>query len=110
METEHRGDQSAEEIFRSCLGRYYAGEQVDFGALCAAHPRQAAESRVIKTEFVDRCPPSVMARLCSLHRTYISMLERGLKSPSLNTIAALARALKMPAHELVRATEQLASS
>ena len=51
-----------------------------------------------------------LAHECDLHRTYISMLERGLKSPSLNTIAALARALKTPAHELVRATEHLTSS
>ena len=40
------------------------------------------------------------------HWTYISELERGLKSPSLATIAALARGLDVQPHELVAAAEQ----
>jgi transcriptional regulator with XRE-family HTH domain len=39
------------------------------------------------------------------HRTYISLLERGMKSPSLNTILQLALALKVPASEILRSVE-----
>jgi transcriptional regulator with XRE-family HTH domain len=39
------------------------------------------------------------------HRTYISFLERGLKSPSLSTIMDLADTLKMRASEMVRRVE-----
>jgi transcriptional regulator with XRE-family HTH domain len=41
-----------------------------------------------------------------LTRNYISDLELGLKNPSLRTIAALAKALSVLPHELVRAAEQ----
>jgi len=39
------------------------------------------------------------------HRTYISLLERGQKSPSLNTIFQLAKALKVLPSELLRRIE-----
>jgi transcriptional regulator with XRE-family HTH domain len=39
------------------------------------------------------------------HRTYISLLERGRKSPSLNTIFQLAAALGVPPSEILRRTE-----
>jgi len=35
------------------------------------------------------------------HRTYISLLERGLKSPSLRTIFELAKALKVEPSEVI---------
>lgn len=41
-----------------------------------------------------------------VHRTYISQLERGLKSPTLNVILKLSRALKAPASRLVATAEQ----
>jgi len=41
-----------------------------------------------------------------IHPTYISQLERGLKSPSLEVIAALAKALGSKPFELVRAAEE----
>jgi transcriptional regulator with XRE-family HTH domain len=40
-----------------------------------------------------------------IHRTYISELERGLKNPSLTTIARLAEALKTRASTLVAESE-----
>lgn len=39
------------------------------------------------------------------HRTYISQLERGVKSPSLRTIFRLCKALDIPASELIKRTE-----
>jgi transcriptional regulator with XRE-family HTH domain len=46
-----------------------------------------------------------LAHRADLHRTYVSQLERGLKSPSLGAIEALAAALGLRPHELVRAAE-----
>ncbi len=39
------------------------------------------------------------------HRTYISLLERGQKSPSLQTIFTLSKALKIKPNELIRQVE-----
>ena len=41
-----------------------------------------------------------------VHRTYISQLERGLKSPTLNMILKLSRALKASASRLVATIER----
>ncbi|HNL22790.1 MAG TPA: helix-turn-helix transcriptional regulator [Rhodocyclaceae bacterium] len=40
-----------------------------------------------------------------LRRTYVSILELGQQQPSLNTLIKLARALKIPAAEIVAAVE-----
>ncbi len=39
------------------------------------------------------------------HPTYISLVERGLRNPSLDTILKLAGALNCPAWQLIRETE-----
>ena len=39
------------------------------------------------------------------HRTYIGLLERGMKSPSLQTIFNLAKTLKIEPSELIREVE-----
>jgi transcriptional regulator with XRE-family HTH domain len=39
------------------------------------------------------------------HRTYISFLERGMKSPSLTTIMDLSETLKIPASDVIRRVE-----
>lgn len=39
------------------------------------------------------------------HRTYISLIERGQKSPSLNTIFQLAKTLKITPSNLLRRVE-----
>jgi len=39
------------------------------------------------------------------HRTYISLLERGQKNPSLNTMLQLSIALRVPASEMLRRVE-----
>lgn len=44
-----------------------------------------------------------LAHICGLHRTYVSQLERGIKSPSLTTIYALAAALDEDAGNLISA-------
>jgi transcriptional regulator with XRE-family HTH domain len=42
-----------------------------------------------------------------LDRTYISLLERGIRQPSLGTIFSLSKALSCKASDLVAATEKL---
>ena len=41
-----------------------------------------------------------------VHRTYVSQLERGLKSPTLNVILRLAKALHKPASSLIASVEK----
>ena len=46
-----------------------------------------------------------LALECGLHRTYVSQLERGLKSPSLAAIELMATTLGSKPHEMVKAAE-----
>lgn len=46
-----------------------------------------------------------LAFRAEVHRTYVSQLERGLKSPTLNMILKLSRALKASASRLVATVE-----
>jgi transcriptional regulator with XRE-family HTH domain len=48
-----------------------------------------------------------LAARSNLHRTYISLLERGQKSPSLATICRVAKALEVKPHELISLAEEL---
>ncbi len=43
-----------------------------------------------------------LALECGLHRTYISQLERGKKSPTLRVLIVIAQVLKIEPSELVR--------
>ena len=47
-----------------------------------------------------------LAFRAEVHRTYISQLERGLKSPTLNMMLRLSRALKASASKLVATVER----
>lgn len=42
-----------------------------------------------------------------LHRTYISLLERGLKSPTIDVIFRISKALKITPAELIREVQEL---
>lgn len=46
-----------------------------------------------------------LAKVTELDRTYISLLERGLRSPSLDTLLALARGLNVSLVEIAAAVE-----
>ena len=46
-----------------------------------------------------------LAAAASCHPTYVSLLERGKRNPSLDTMLRIAEALDVKAWELVRATE-----
>lgn len=47
-----------------------------------------------------------LAHECSLDRTYISLLERGLRQPTLTTILKLAKALDVKSWDMIRAVEK----
>ena len=46
-----------------------------------------------------------LAEYCDLDRTYISLLERGLRQPTITTIFKIAEALDISPSELVRKVE-----
>ena len=46
-----------------------------------------------------------LSHLCGRHRTYVSLLERGHSSPSLDTIWRIAEALSVSPSKIVRAVE-----
>lgn len=48
-----------------------------------------------------------LAFRCDLDRTYISLLERGKRQPSLTTIINLAKSLNMPPSRLIQQVEHL---
>jgi transcriptional regulator with XRE-family HTH domain len=47
-----------------------------------------------------------LAFRCKLHPTYISQLERGLKSPTVRVLRVIATALETQASELLRKAEK----
>jgi transcriptional regulator with XRE-family HTH domain len=46
-----------------------------------------------------------LAERADIHRTYVSQLERGLKSPTLNTLFKISVALGVPASRIVTLVE-----
>ncbi|ARK21871.1 helix-turn-helix domain-containing protein [Sporosarcina ureae] len=50
-----------------------------------------------------------LAHLCELDRTYISLMERGKRNPTLNTVFALAKGLDVLPSALVIATQEVLS-
>jgi transcriptional regulator with XRE-family HTH domain len=48
-----------------------------------------------------------LAFRAGVHRTYISQIERGIKSPTLKIMWVLAKALETPMHEILRETEAI---
>ncbi|MCM3359533.1 helix-turn-helix transcriptional regulator [Psychrobacillus sp. MER TA 171] len=63
---------------------------------------------VLKTFRVKRLlTQEKLAHNCELDRTYISLLERGMRKPTLATIFVLAEALNVRPSELIRETEKI---
>jgi len=46
-----------------------------------------------------------LAELCNLDRTYISLLERGLRQPTLSTLFKISNALEIALSELIKIVE-----
>lgn len=63
---------------------------------------QAAFGKVLrKYRLQQKFSQEKLAELANLDRTYISQIERGLKSPSIKSLLALAHALQIKAHVLM---------
>lgn len=70
------------------LGRSRGSDVVAAGVIRAARKRA-------------KLSQEALADLAGLHRTSISLLERGLRSPTLATLDAIARAMSMPPSTLM---------
>jgi transcriptional regulator with XRE-family HTH domain len=46
-----------------------------------------------------------LAHLCDLHSTYISQLERGVKSPTIRVLRSIGKALEIPTSKLLAKAE-----
>lgn len=63
--------------------------------------------KIIKTEREKmNLSQEQLAELCGLHRTYISQIERGLKSASIKVLFSLAYNLNTTPSNLIRKTEK----
>ena len=63
--------------------------------------RVLAELRASKELILD-----VLSGLAGLDRTRYSKLERGLRSPTLDTLFKIGQALEIPPHMIVKAVEE----
>jgi transcriptional regulator with XRE-family HTH domain len=63
---------------------------------------------VRKWRLARKLSQAELAELSLLDRTFISLLERGERQPTLNTIFALSGALKMTPAEMIRQTDRKA--
>jgi len=50
-----------------------------------------------------------LADMSGFHRTYVSLLERGMKTPSLTTLQRISDALDIPTHQMVFMIEEEAA-
>ena len=67
-----------------------------------------AFSRVLKRQREHRGgSQEKLAHLAGLHRTYVGLIERGLRNPTLDAAHGLAAALNTTLSELIREAEAL---
>ena len=75
--------------------------------MAAAAPLEKRFGRVVRRRRAKaRLSQERLAHAAGLHPTYISLLERGLRNPSLVTVQALAGALETTMTSLVREVER----
>ena len=58
--------------------------------------------RVKKIRLSKKMSQGDVAKILNVHRTYISVIERGLRNPSLITMEKIAKALKVKIDDLIR--------
>lgn len=68
-------------------------------------------NRVIGRVLADRrraanMSQETLAFECGLHPTYISQVERGLKSPTMRTMFQIAKVLEIPLSDVIREVEK----
>ena len=60
-----------------------------------------------KFRTLNKLSQEKLSQECGLDRSYISLLERGLRQPSLTTILLLSKALNTTAANMVRDVEEI---
>jgi transcriptional regulator with XRE-family HTH domain len=76
--------------------------------MCAQKSRSVVDRfpEVLRKVRIDKgLSQEELADLAGLHRTYISQIERGLKSPSLRSLEQIANGLGITLSELLRRLE-----
>jgi len=58
--------------------------------------------RVKKIRLSKKMSQGDVAKILNVHRTYISVIERGLRNPSLITMEKIAKALKVKVDDLIK--------
>lgn len=67
----------------------------------AKRERQYLAATVVRARSAANLSQRELAKLSGLTQKWVSEIELGRANPALDTLAALARALKLPAHELI---------
>ncbi len=63
--------------------------------------RRAVGANLKRIRKENRISQEELAFACGLHRTYVSGVERGIRNPTVVVLAKIARALGVPAAELL---------
>jgi transcriptional regulator with XRE-family HTH domain len=72
-----------------------------------AHKSASVFGQIVRERRVEAgLSQEALADQAGLHRTFISMIERGTRNPSLEVIRKLARGLRTTAASLVEETER----
>ena len=87
-----------------------SSDLIEKGHSC--YHKRSGGGRVVDAVLVGRVLQTYRTRkgmslsgLAGLDRTHYSKLERGLRSPTLDTLFKLAQALDVPPHEIIQAIE-----
>lgn len=72
----------------------------------AVTPEQAFGEALRQVREKCKISQEELARLAGLDRTYVSSLERGLKSPTMRTLLRFAAVLNVPPSTIVRSMER----
>jgi transcriptional regulator with XRE-family HTH domain len=67
---------------------------------------QALGKVVVKHRTVARISQEELADRAGIHRTYVSQIERGLKSPTLSVLFEISKSLNTTASSLIAEVEQ----
>jgi transcriptional regulator with XRE-family HTH domain len=81
-------------------------ESAQIGAMSTEEVRQRFAANLRRLRERSDVSQESLARICNLHRTEVSLLERCLRSPRLDTLIILAEGLKLSSlAELVEGIE-----
>ncbi len=69
--------------------------------MARTNAQQKLGKKVRKIRLESDMSQEMVAEMAGLDRTYVSGIERGVRNPSLRNIEKLAKALKVPVHDLI---------